>query len=158
MPFKKYNKSLTGGIVGIFLGFLIIHPFSMVFQNLIYPTFRTDFGSIVEAFSAPHLPMAFFFSILGFAVGSCVFFLVESLSKEKKRVKVLEGLLPICSYCKKIKDTDNSDKETEVWIEVERYISRYTNTDFTHGICPECYEKVIEEIDDAHQRKTVFSH
>lgn len=50
-------------------------------------------------------------------------------------VKQLEGLLPICAYCKKIKDDENQ------WQQMERYISRRTEANFSHGICPDCYEK-----------------
>ena len=50
-------------------------------------------------------------------------------------VKQLEGLLPICAYCKKIKDDGNQ------WQHMETYISRRTEANFSHGICPDCYEK-----------------
>lgn len=50
------------------------------------------------------------------------------------RIKQLEDLLPICSYCKKIRD------EQQNWDPVERYISKHTDASFSHGICPECYE------------------
>ena len=53
-------------------------------------------------------------------------------------VKELESLLPICSYCRKIRDA--SDR----WHDIEAYISNCTETSFTHGICPECYESRIE--------------
>ena len=52
-------------------------------------------------------------------------------------VKQLEGLLPICSYCKKIKDDDNH------WQNMESYISRRTEANFSHGICPDCYQKYM---------------
>ena len=46
----------------------------------------------------------------------------------------LEGLLPICSYCKRIRD------EREEWLPVESYLSRRTEAQFSHGICPACYD------------------
>ena len=52
-------------------------------------------------------------------------------------VKQLNGLLPICSYCKSIRDGKN------YWDSVEHYITRHTNSNFSHGICPACYEKHI---------------
>jgi DNA-binding response OmpR family regulator len=51
-----------------------------------------------------------------------------------RTVRQLEGLLPICSYCKRIRD------EQESWSQVEEYVSRRTEAQFTHGICPDCYE------------------
>jgi hypothetical protein len=52
-----------------------------------------------------------------------------------KRVKVLEGILPICSFCKKIRDDNNT------WQPLEGYISNRSNAQFTHGFCPECGER-----------------
>lgn len=54
------------------------------------------------------------------------------------QIKYLEGLLRICSNCKKI----YSKKE---WIPIETYIARYSNADFTHGLCPECYKKFYKK-------------
>jgi phosphoserine phosphatase RsbU/P len=50
-------------------------------------------------------------------------------------VQRLEGLLPICSYCKKIRD------EEQQWRQVEEYVSKKTEATFSHGICPDCYER-----------------
>ncbi|XUW99373.1 MAG: hypothetical protein TUN42_05595 [Dehalogenimonas sp.] len=52
------------------------------------------------------------------------------------QVKMLTGLLPICANCKKIRD-DNG-----YWSSVEKYISTHSEAEFTHGICPECLEKL----------------
>jgi DNA-binding response OmpR family regulator len=56
----------------------------------------------------------------------------------QRQVRQLQGLLPICSYCKKIRD------EEERWAQVEDYVSRRTEAQFSHGICPECYERHIQ--------------
>jgi CheY-like chemotaxis protein len=53
-------------------------------------------------------------------------------------IKSLEKLLPICSYCKKIRSDES------FWEEVEVYISDHTDTMFSHSICPDCYEKHIK--------------
>lgn len=52
-----------------------------------------------------------------------------------KEVDLLTGLLPICSFCKKIRD----DKDQ--WQPIEAYISQRSQASFTHGLCPECLEK-----------------
>ena len=49
-----------------------------------------------------------------------------------QEVSVLEGLLPICSHCKKIRD------ENDEWQRLERYITQRSAAQFTHGVCPEC--------------------
>lgn len=53
------------------------------------------------------------------------------------RVKRLQGLIPICSYCKRIRDDGN------YWHQVEKYISEHSEAEFTHGICPKCAETLI---------------
>ena len=51
-----------------------------------------------------------------------------------KRVKQLQGLLPICSYCKKIRNDRN------YWEQVEAYIAKHSEARFSHGVCPDCYD------------------
>jgi phosphoserine phosphatase RsbU/P len=53
------------------------------------------------------------------------------------QVNQLEGLLPICSYCKRIRD------EKQEWQPVEQYINERSEASFSHGVCPECYGKHI---------------
>jgi hypothetical protein len=55
-------------------------------------------------------------------------------------VKHLHGLLPICAYCKKIRDDKN------YWHQVESYVSQNADVRFSHGVCPECLEKVTKEL------------
>ena len=50
----------------------------------------------------------------------------------RAEVRRLQGLLPICQYCKKIRDDRN------LWTQIEAYISDHSEADFSHGICPEC--------------------
>jgi DNA-binding response OmpR family regulator len=57
----------------------------------------------------------------------------ERILSLQAEVKQLEGLLPICSYCKRIRDEHN------VWVRIEQFIAARTNADFSHGICSECY-------------------
>jgi PAS domain S-box-containing protein len=64
--------------------------------------------------------------------------LVEQLQAALAEVRTLRGIVPICSYCKNIRDDEN------YWQTVEAYISTHTDTQFTHGICPACYTNVIE--------------
>ena len=57
------------------------------------------------------------------------------MAEALEKVKTLHGLLPICAWCKRIRD------DKGYWSQVEAYIHTHTGTDFTHGICPECLEK-----------------
>jgi DNA-binding response OmpR family regulator len=68
---------------------------------------------------------------------------VRDLEEALSRVKQLQGLLPICSYCKKIRDDRN------YWQQVEQYVTDRTEARFTHGICPSCYERHVKpELED----------
>jgi DNA-binding response OmpR family regulator len=76
---------------------------------------------------------------------------VRELEEALSRVKILQGLLPICSYCKKIRNDHN------YWQQVEGYISDHSEAQFSHGICPECYALFVQpELDrlQAHTEKT----
>jgi DNA-binding response OmpR family regulator len=63
---------------------------------------------------------------------------VCELEEALSRVKQLQGLLPICSYCKKIRNDRN------YWQQVEGYISDHSQAQFSHGICPECYAMYVQ--------------
>jgi hypothetical protein len=65
--------------------------------------------------------------------------LVEDLQRSLSEVKVLEAFLPICSQCKKIRNQEGS------WQQLEVYIGEHSDTQFSHGYCPECAKKVMEE-------------
>ena len=62
---------------------------------------------------------------------------VKELEEALARVNQLQGLLPICAYCKSIRD------DQDYWHDVEAYLARYAATQFSHGICPECFEKFM---------------
>lgn len=63
---------------------------------------------------------------------------VMELEKALSEVKSLHGLLPICSYCKRIRNDGN------YWQRVESYISEHSEAEFTHGVCPQCYETIVK--------------
>lgn len=63
---------------------------------------------------------------------------VKELEKSLAQVKLLQGILPICSYCKDIRDDQN------YWQQLETYVSTHSETQFSHSICPTCYESVIK--------------
>jgi len=66
---------------------------------------------------------------------------VAELQEALSNVKQLSGLLPICSYCKRIRGDEN------YWERVESYISEHTDAKFSHGICPTCYETVLGQLE-----------
>jgi hypothetical protein len=65
--------------------------------------------------------------------------LLAGLQEALLKVKTLSGMLPICSSCKKIRD------DTGYWNQIEAYIRDHSEAEFSHGLCPECMEKLYGE-------------
>ena len=65
--------------------------------------------------------------------------LILELREALSHVKLLSGLLPICASCKKIRN------DKGYWEQMEKYITEHSEVDFSHGICPECAEKLYPE-------------
>jgi DNA-binding response OmpR family regulator len=63
---------------------------------------------------------------------------VRELEAALSRVKQLQGLLPICSYCKKIRNDQN------YWQQIDAFFAAHSEAQFSHGICPTCYETVVQ--------------
>ena len=71
---------------------------------------------------------------------------IEQMARQRildlqSQVKQLSGLLPICASCKRIRDDQN------YWHQVESYITTHTDAKFTHGYCPDCFKKLMSEIE-----------
>lgn len=66
----------------------------------------------------------------------------KELEKSLQEIKVLRGILPICAYCKKIRN------DTGVWQQMETYIRDHSEAEFSHGMCPDCSIKAHEEIEE----------
>ena len=67
---------------------------------------------------------------------------IDDLKQTLDRVKQLEGIIPICMYCKKIRD----DKDG--WNQLEQYITDHSEASFSHGICPKCFEEQMETLEN----------
>jgi len=65
--------------------------------------------------------------------------LIEELKTTLSEIKTLEGLIPICSYCRKIRDDEG------YWSQIEQHIQRHSKAKFSHGICPECAKEVRKQ-------------
>ena len=64
----------------------------------------------------------------------------ERIVTLQDRVKRLEGILPTCMYCKKIRD------EKQIWVTIEEYITERSNAEFSHGVCPDCFTKASAQL------------
>lgn len=64
--------------------------------------------------------------------------LLTALQSAMAEVRILQEIVPICSYCKRVRNDAN------YWLSVEAYIAQRTNTRFSHGICPSCFTREVE--------------
>jgi len=69
------------------------------------------------------------------------------LQEALANVKQLKGLLPICMYCKKIRN------DRDYWQQMEGYIHEHTDANFTHSVCPDCREKIVKPMLDEMKRR-----
>ncbi len=78
-------------------------------------------------------------------IGSCIDITERKEAREalqlklEEEIKTLKGIIPICCYCHKIRD------DHEIWQRLETYITEHSQAMLSHGICPECYEKLMKE-------------
>jgi DNA-binding response OmpR family regulator len=68
---------------------------------------------------------------------------VAELEVALAHVQRLQGLLPICSYCKKVRN------EADYWEQVDSYLTSHSDIRITHGICPQCLETMMKQLDEA---------
>jgi len=66
---------------------------------------------------------------------------VSELQTALSTVRQLKGLLPICSYCKRIRSDE------DYWEQMESYIAQHSDAQFSHGICPGCMERAMQDIE-----------
>ena len=100
--------------------------------------------TILGFFLAPSVGLPIWLSIPNRMIALFVIWVTVVLSILRKNredeVKTLRGLLPICSYCKKIRDDQG------YWKNLEVYIATHSHADFTHGLCPDCGMKHYPEV------------
>lgn len=72
---------------------------------------------------------------------------IDELRAALDHIKTLQGILPICSFCKQIRDDEG------YWNQVEDYISENTDAKFSHGVCPECLKKNYPEFVEGTERE-----
>ncbi len=66
--------------------------------------------------------------------------LITELKDTIQQVKTLRGLLPICSSCQQIRDSEGK------WNKIDSYIQEHTEVELTHGICPKCAKNLYPEL------------
>lgn len=96
-----------------------------------------------ERHTVRSISLTLFFNLaLCLVVTALVVFLVKlSVKRYLRRIDTLRGIVPICSYCKEIRDDQG------YWNQVEAYVAKYTDAQFSHSICPKCMKKHFPDVD-----------
>lgn len=70
-----------------------------------------------------------------FAIWVTALLSIKIIRESQKEIKMLQGLLPICSSCKKVRDDEG------YWNQIESYVRTHSEAEFSHGICPDCFKE-----------------
>ena len=100
----------------------------------------SPFGYVLKPFQVRELRVSIEVALYKHAREAEIRALVVELEAALAKVKLLTGLLPICSWCKKIRNADDQ------WLQFEEYICKHSEADFTHGICPECEAQYLAKL------------
>jgi phosphoserine phosphatase RsbU/P len=68
---------------------------------------------------------------------------IRDLESAVDHIRVLRGIIPICAYCKSIRDDKGA------WQQMEQYVRNHSEAEFSHGMCPACERKILAELDDS---------
>ena len=148
------------------MGYFVFHPLVMLFTYLM--TFKdasldiTNTGGItaviLRSFSIDMLPWSLSFALFNVFIGLYYGMLkVEKMAQEEliinlqkalSEVKTLSGMLPICAWCKKIRNDEG------YWQKIEAYFKSHSDLDFTHGICNDCAKKEYPDLSSNLEDKT----
>ena len=124
-----YRINISQGVILILFLFLTLGNEVIDIPHYIFndapTTFSQRFGEII-------VELVIFSIVLAIQ-----FWLLRQLYK---RIRLLEGFIPICANCKKIRN------EEEQWEQMEKYIAEHSLAKFSHGICPDCAKKLYPEI------------
>lgn len=155
---KRRKIVLQYTLAGALVGYFFFHPLIMLFSFLMSVKHTGSemantvgiMAIIQQSFAISMLPwslsIAMFNGIIGFYYGT---FKAERLAREElilnlqkalADVKKLSGMLPICAWCKKIRNDEG------YWQQIDAYIKSHTDLDFTHGICNDCAKKEYPEL------------
>jgi len=120
---------------------LLASPFKQLQASLLHLTWQTR-----QIAAGDYSQRVYFMGDFSTAFNSMVEALEEKrctenlLREAQAKVKHLEGIIPICMYCKKIRN------DMESWQQLEQYITEHSEALFSHGICPECFGKASSQL------------
>ena len=154
----KRKILLQYSLTGAFVGYFVFHPLVMLFSYLMtfkdaaldMPNSVGVIAVVLRSFSIDMLPWSLSFTMFNGIIGWYYGILkvekmareelIENLQKALEDVKTLSGMLPICAWCKNIRNDEG------YWQKIEAYLKSNSDLDFTHGICNDCAKKEYPEL------------
>ena len=127
--------------------YLLLHRGLMTCFLLGYLTVLVAFALGFPLLSEPFVSVIFLFGAV------YVFSGITIQSRLLSEVQnTLQGILPICAKCKKVKSVDGESRDQKDWKEIEEYISQKTDVGFSHGYCPNCFNEQLVNIEQYRKR------
>jgi hypothetical protein len=154
----KRKTLLQYSLAGALVGYFVFHPLVMLLSHLmtaknsaLHMTDTIGFIDVVmQSFSTAMLPWSLSFTVFNGIIGWYYGVLkvekivreelIENLQKALADIKTLSGMMPICSWCKNIRNDEG------YWQKIEAYLKSHSDLDFTHGICNDCAKKEYPEL------------
>jgi hypothetical protein len=130
-PERSFNYSDENGMVHVNTRYISEFEWYLVVEQPEGETTRHIFIALMI-----NLGICFFITIIVLVLVSL------SVKTYLSRIETLRGIVPICSYCKQIRD------DKGYWNQVEAYVAKHTDAEFSHGICPDCMKKHYPEFVD----------
>jgi hypothetical protein len=118
-----------------------LYVLAVIFMANLSPMVDSILHPGIPYFHMEHLVVGGINAVVCIVVFGLLLFHVRSLNKAMEKINKLELFLSICSYCKRIRKPDSDPDMMESWRRIESYITEKTTTEFSHGVCPECFEK-----------------
>lgn len=121
--------------------YLLLHRALMGF-------FLCGYLVVLAAFSFHYSFISETFVSLIFFLGSIFVFVGVSVqSRLMSEVQnTLQGILPICCKCKKIRNVDADQRDPMAWMKLEKFLSENIHVDFSHGLCPDCFDEEMKDL------------
>ncbi len=117
---------------------------SLLFHRGLMVFFFIGYIVVMVAFAISDSLLSETFISVIFLLGSIFVFIGITIQSRllSEVQQTLKGILPLCASCKKIRDNNSDPKNPDTWRSIETYISEKIDVNFSHGICPECAEKL----------------
>ena len=130
-------KNTTLQMVVFILSTVLISNLNAVVDMIVHPE--------IPYFDREHLIVGGVTGLVTTLLFGLIMLYARYLEHALYKIRILESHLPMCRNCKKIRISDSDTNKKESWQPIDSYITEYTTTQFSHGICPDCAKKRYPE-------------